>query len=408
MRVLVVNKYWRPLGGVETHVTAVANYLEQLGHEVVPFAMWEEETIETPMKKYFPSAVDFRATSLKGSLRALERSIVSIETRRKLQALLQESCVDAAYVVHVYHQLGTVVLNILRDLGIPTVLSVHDYKLACPNYRLFSDRTRTICTRCLDHRTGFLWAPVIERCWSGSSVAGAALALEAAATRMRRSYQMPRSVITTNALQDRAAVTAGVDPCDIFRIPHPVVLQDERPGPIDGDFVVIARLVPEKGVDIAVKAASLTGYPLTIIGDGRESASLHSLAREAKVRIVFLGSLPIDETRSRLRQARALLVPSVWHEVSPLVVYDAIAADVPVIGTDVGGISDLLENGRGHLVRPADVYQLAQAMEDVVKRPESAQEMSRTAREFARTNWSIEAWGDQLSNAFDHAGAGRL
>lgn len=408
MRVLVVNKYWRPLGGVETHVMAVAAHLEAMGHQVIPFAMMEDETLETQVGEYFPSQVDFRVTSLKSGLRSVERSTVSSETRKKLRALLRERSVDAAYVVHVYHQLGTVVLNILEEFGIPTVLSIHDYKIACPNYRLFSERTQAICTRCLDHRTGFLWAPIVEGCWSGSRVAGAALALEATATRMRRSYQRPGAVITTNSLQDRCAVAAGVDPRNLFRIPHPVALKGDRSHPVRSEFLVIARLVPEKGVDIAVKAAALSGHPLVVVGDGRESENLRLLARELDAPVVFAGGLTLEETRSRLREARALVVPSVWHEVSPLVVYDAIAADVPVIGTDVGGMSDLLGDGRGYLVPPTSVSQLAQAMDSVANDQAAAQRVSQQARSFAAANWSPETWSARLSEAFEHAGAGPL
>ncbi len=403
-----MNKYWRPLGGVETHAMAVAAHLESLGHEVVPFAMMEENTLETPFSDYFPSEVDFRVTSLKSGLRSVERAAFSSETRKKLRALLADQSIDAAYVVHVYHQLGTVVLNMLADAKIPTVLSIHDYKVACSNYRLFSERTQSICTRCLDHRSGFLWAPIAEGCWSGSRAAGAALVLESTATRLRRSYSKPGAVITTNSLQDRSAIAAGVDPASLFRIPHPVALMDDRPDSAGSQFLVIARLVPEKGVDTAIRAAALSGHPLVIVGDGRESESLRALASDLRAPVEFTGALTLAQTRAKLRAARALIVPSVWHEVSPLVVYDAIAADVPVIGSEVGGVSDLLADGRGYLVPPTSVVDLARAMEQVSNDPEEARHHSQRARAFAEANWSPQVWATRLAEAFSHAGAGQL
>ena len=78
-----------------------------------------------------------------------------VETVRKLDRLLRDEKIDAAHVVHGYHQLGTSFLRLLERRGIPTVLSLHDYKLGCPSYRLFDDRTQSICTKCLDHPTGF-------------------------------------------------------------------------------------------------------------------------------------------------------------------------------------------------------------------------------------------------------------
>ncbi|QYF73733.1 glycosyltransferase family 4 protein [Cryobacterium sp. PAMC25264] len=318
MKILVINKYWRNLGGVETHTFAVAKWLADSGHEVIPFAMQESETLPTPHSAFFPSEVDFRMRSARGAIKSVERSTISGETKTKLRALLDEHKIEAAYVVHAYHQLGTVVLNILAERGIPTVLSLHDYKIACPNYRLFSERTNKICTKCLDHRSGFLWAPVVERCWSGSAIAGIALTLEATATRLRRSYLAPAVVVTTNSWQDRSAIAAGVDPARILRIPHPVELEPERETPSDADLVMIGRLVPEKGTDIIIRASALSRIPVTIVGDGRDRGALQALATELGAPVRFTGALSLDETREQLKDSAGLLVPSVWHEVSPL------------------------------------------------------------------------------------------
>src|SRR6185437_7271716 len=88
------------------------------------------------------------------------RATFGLETVRKLDRLLRDQHIDAAHVVHGYHQLGTSFLRLLERRGIPTVLSLHDYKLGCPSYRLFDDRRQEICTKCIDHRSGFLWAVV--------------------------------------------------------------------------------------------------------------------------------------------------------------------------------------------------------------------------------------------------------
>ena len=129
--------------------------------------MSEEDAEPSEYAHYFPSAVDFRVTRPHTAVRAVERATRSSETRRKLAALLDAERIDAAYVLHVYHQLGTVVLNDLADRGIPTVLSLHDYKIGCPNYRLFSERTGRICTRCLAGKGAAIWGPVVEGCWVG-------------------------------------------------------------------------------------------------------------------------------------------------------------------------------------------------------------------------------------------------
>ena len=60
MRILLVNKYWFPKGGVEIHCFYVKRMFEQMGHEVIPFAMADDENLPSPASDYFPSSVEFR------------------------------------------------------------------------------------------------------------------------------------------------------------------------------------------------------------------------------------------------------------------------------------------------------------------------------------------------------------
>ncbi|QYF73734.1 glycosyltransferase [Cryobacterium sp. PAMC25264] len=85
-------------------------------------------------------------------------------------------------------------------------------------------------------------------------------------------------------------------------------------------------------------------------------------------------------------------------------VYDAIARDVPVAGSDVGGISDQLAEGRGYLVEPGDVTAWAAVMEEMIKNPAGGIQKSRAARDFAATHWSPDSWAHNLTGAFSKAG----
>lgn len=405
MRILVANKFHRPVGGVEAHVAEVTRWLEAAGHTVIPFAMQETDSTPTEYSKYFPSQVDFRVSSAKDALRTLERATLSRETRTRLGELLDAERIDAAYVVHVYHQLGMVMLDDLAARGVPTVLSLHDYKIACPNYRFFSERTGRICTICLDWKPGFAVSPIVERCWAGSAPAGVALSIEAITTRARGSYRKAGTVNVLNGLQERAAGAAGVAPTRIRRVPHPVTLGEER-APEQRDHVVyVGRLVPEKGVDVLIRASAASGVPVVIAGDGRDEATLRTLADELSAPVTFLGSVAPEEVRDIMRAAAALIVPSVWHEVSPLVVYEAIAEDVPVIGTRVGGIVEQIGEDRGLLVEPHDETGLADALRVLVADQELGRRLSANAREYASQYLSRARWERNMADSFRAAGA---
>lgn len=405
MKILILNKYWRQAGGVEVHQFEVAAWLESLGHTVIPFAMSEKDTFANEYQQYFPSAVEFRGSSLKETARGVIRATVSTDARKKLRELIDREQPDAAYVLHIYHQLGTSLLNVLDEAGVPTVLSIHDYKIACPNYRLYSEADGSMCLSCMDGKLKFATAPIVKKCWSGSATAGVALALEATATKLRKSYLKPKVVTYLNGLQKRAALFAGIEEERLHLVPHPVELFESRePIQPDAPFLYLGRLVPEKGVEVLIRAAARAQTPVVIAGEGRSRKELESLARELDAPVEFIGSVDRDEVASLMRSSRALVVPSTWHEVSPLVVYEAIANDVPVIASAVGGMTDQLGEGRGYLFEASDVPGLETILRETSADYTATQLTSNEARKYAAVNWSRASWEANMRNAFASAG----
>jgi glycosyltransferase involved in cell wall biosynthesis len=404
VRILLVTKFWRAAGGVEAHAFAVKDALESMGHEVVPYAMAEPDTLPSPAAPYFPTAVDFRGGALGDRVRSVTRAAFATGARKPFGRLLDDQRFDAAYVVHIYHQLGMPLLNVLRSAGVPTVLSLHDYKMICPNYRLFSERTGQICTRCYDNPRASAWAPVQEGCWGGSRSAGVALAVEAAAVRAQRSYHQPHVITTLNSLQEEALRRSGVD-VPVRRLPHPVSLGDERPSEQRDHFLYVGRLVPEKGLGRLIPGVAAAGVSLRVVGDGRSRPELEALVRSSGASVEFVGSREPDQVRAEMREAIALVVPSVWHEVSPLVVYEAFSEDLPVVGTSVGGMVDQLDGGRGVLVpvdAPPDEW--AGVLRRLADDQAWAQSLSARARAHVAAHQTPEQWRQGLVEVFRTAG----
>src|SRR6185503_6072313 len=102
------------------------------GHDVVPFAMADPDNWPAETAEYFPSQVDFHSSKLVDKLRGVSRATFARESRRNLRSLLDDHPVDVAHVFNTYHYLGSNVLLELARRKIPVVLSLHDYKIACP------------------------------------------------------------------------------------------------------------------------------------------------------------------------------------------------------------------------------------------------------------------------------------
>lgn len=141
-------------------------------------------------------------------------------------------------------------------------------------------------------------------------------------------------------------------------------------------ILVAARLVPIKGVDVALAALAHLRTParLVIAGDGPERARL---AREAPANATFLGAVDDRARDQLLREASVVVVPSRVlpngrSEGSPMIALEALAAGVPVVASAVGGLASLAGAVR---VRPDDPRALAAAIDRTLASPPRAEEL---------------------------------
>lgn len=141
----------------------------------------------------------------------------------------------------------------------------------------------------------------------------------------------------------------------------------------------LGRLDPTKGVDVlvrAVRAAADLRIAVDIFGvaqgaaGGRYAEQLRAMAAD-DARITFQAPVPASEVVARLRDYDLLAVPSQWLETGPLVVLEAFAAGVPVLGSRLGGIAELVrEDVDGILVEPASVAAWTAALRTLATEPD--------------------------------------
>lgn len=131
--------------------------------------------------------------------------------------------------------------------------------------------------------------------------------------------------------------------------------------------VYVGALVPEKGVDLAVRAAGhLPDVQLLIVGDGPERAALEVLARSLDQGcIVFAGAL--DDPAAAYDAADAIVLASRGGDSMPAVLIEAGLCGVPAVATPIAAIADIVLDGRsGRLVPPDDVHALAAGIKEVL------------------------------------------
>lgn len=180
-----------------------------------------------------------------------------------------------------------------------------------------------------------------------------------------------------------------VRPCVV---PCPPVAGD-RPRGVVG---FVGRLVPSKGLDVLV-AALPPGARLVVVGDGPARALLSAAAGPA---VTFLGWR--DDARALLSSFSVLAVPSLT-DGTPLVVSEALAAGVPVVGSAVGGIPDLVTSGvEGLLVPPGSVPLLRAALSRVLSDPALAGSLGAAGLRRAASS-SYDAMVSELLDVYAEA-----
>jgi glycosyltransferase involved in cell wall biosynthesis len=292
---------------------------------------------------------------------------------------------DVVHLHNVYHQLSPSILRPLAERDIPAVMTLHDYKLACPTYQLL-DRG-VPCQACVG---GHFSQAVRRRCKGNSITASGLAAFELWLHTTAGAYDPVGRFVCPSRFLAAKMAEANVFPERLRWLPHfvdtaSIDRKRERGGPV----VFAGRLSPEKGVDTLIEAVGRLGCHLDIAGDGTERARLGERAETLAPGLVrFHGRLPRAEVHRLFRSASVAAVPSRWFENQPMTVLEAFACGIPVVASDLGGLSELIDPGiDGDLVPPDDPEALAAALDRIMTRPSAALAMGGDARAKVRAQF---------------------
>lgn len=152
---------------------------------------------------------------------------------------------------------------------------------------------------------------------------------------------------------------------------HPPAHSQRNPGPLR--LLFVGSLIPVKGLPTLLAALGQVDWPheawcLDVIGDGSERAAYERQAIEIGLgsQIVFHGIQPKTVVASFMQRADLFVLPSLWDN-APCVLIEALASGLPVLSTQVGGISEIVDDAVGRLTPPDDPTALARALEDMVE-----------------------------------------
>lgn len=338
MRVLLITDWLPGVGGAERYITGVRDGLRAAGDEV--------RLLTSSVGTAGDGSADYRAFGSESIAAKLVLQIVNPFAMAAVRGALRDFRPDVVFVNMYEHQLSPAVLGRLR--GVPTVLTVTDYKGICPisskllpSGRLCHERAGVVCWR-----SGCVSLPH----WLRDQPRYALI---------RSGRRHVRRVLACSRWVQRELAFNGVE-AEHLTLPVPAPGPDFRRVPAAQPmFVFCGRLDHTKGVPMLLQAfarlrSAVPTALLRIVGEGPQRELLERLVQGLGLRdiVTFRGWVPPSEVEHELADAWALVAPSLWAEPLGLVALEAIVRGIPVIASAAGGLGEIVEHGASGLLFP--------------------------------------------------------
>lgn len=400
MRILLAHNNYGVQGGAEVFFHEVGRVLEENGHTVAKFSCAEDGLV-APFADLFPDAADYKKGSLPKRVTRLPKMVYNGEAKAAFAKMIEEFCPDIIHAFAIYLRLTPAILDAAREAGVPVVLSCNDYKHLCPNYKLFHHGQ--ICTEC---KGGRFHRALANRCCHDSSIISTASMIEAYVHDRLDIWRKNVAVFlfASRFMAERTEEFWGKDRVRIDFLRNPFDADKNFVEPSVGKYMLyFGRLIDEKGVDVLLDAAEQApDIPVVVVGDGPDRAKLQTRAKTLH-NVDIVGPAWGADLHSWLRGARAVVVPSIWHENFPYVILQAFAASTPVIASNRGGMPELVLAGEhGWIYEATDAAALAERMHEVAAMPEAdIAAMGEAARRYTKSEFSDTAIYARLQEIYN-------
>ncbi len=366
MRIAIFHNRYRQTGGEDVAVDFEHRILESAGHQVMRVEFDNEEVFGGSK----------RAT-LCGKALTARRSRWNHDSERSIEEKLRKFEADIGHVHNWFPLISPSVYAAHHRFGIPVVQTLHNYRLGCASGTFW--RNQEVCTDCLDGRR---MRAIARGCYRSSRLQTMGW-YHAVAHGWRSKVfrdQVDAYLAPSHAIRG-LHIHMGISGHLIHHLPNAVDDPGASSWPIgQATAVFVGRLEPEKGVKDLVEVCDKKRIPLTVIGEGSLGESLRRQFGLSRY-IRFLGQLPKGRVQHYIGQASVAVVPSLWMEPFGLGVIEAMAKGRPVVVTDVGGPSEIVQDGvQGIQVPAGDKAKLGEAIRTLVDDSERCRTMGRAAR----------------------------
>lgn len=351
MKILLSNKFYYPRGGDCICTISLEQLLKENGHETAVFAMQYPENLPTKWDKYFPNEVRFSPGL--GMVEAFLRPFGTKEVRKKFNQLLDDFQPDVVHLHNIHTQLSPVIAEIAHQRGIKVVWTLHDLKLLCPRYDCLRNGNQ-VCEECFHNKKAVL----TYNCMKNSKLASILAHREAMKWTQEKLEKYTDMFICPSQFMNNKMQQGGFNSDKLMTLCNFIDIEKTKRANYDKEdyYCYIGRLSHEKGVKTLIQAANQLPYKLKIIGGGPLREELEAEVKHNNIE--FVGYKQWDEIKELVGKARFTVIPSECYENNPLSVIEAQCLGTPVLGANIGGIPELIEEQTGMLFEPRNAEDL--------------------------------------------------
>ncbi len=387
MRILLVNKFHWLKGGAEKYYFELGKLLKEHGHEIAYFSMQDEKNIVTGEKEFFVKKINVNG---KNFLRAFS-TIYSHRNKKKMEEAIEEFNPDIVHINLFQRQLTYSIIEPIKKKNIPIVFTAHDLQPICPASAMLCKGK--ICSKCLKNSKYYCFK---NKCMKDSFLKSLLGAIEGNVYRKKKIYNKIDTIIAPSKFLSTMLKEEGIN-TKILTIPNYVEKVKSNNNAREEDYICyIGRLSKEKGINNLLYAFSKQKYgKLFIAGDGPEKENISKYIKQNNLenRVRLLGFINKEEVQKTIEKSSFVVVPSIWYENCPYSVLETLSIGKPIIGANIGGIPELIEDQKnGYLYEYNDTQKLAELIEKLFVNSDLRKKMGAYSKKMSQTRYNSEVY----------------
>lgn len=344
MKILVIHNKYGKFSGEEAYVESQINVLSANGHQVITYFRSSEELERMPL----------------GKLKAFFAALYNPQAIKTVTRLLKKEQPDLVHIHNLFPLISPAILPRIKQMGIPIVMTVHNYRLLCPNGLFYTKGA--ICEKCT---SGAKELNCIANNCEGSVFKSTGYALRNFWARKKKYYighvdtflcltQFQKNKLVANGYPD--------EKCEVLPNFYSKKIKKTDHDLKEGGYVAFAgRISDEKGVPLLLEAArKLPQIPFHLAG---QLSKEYETGLEIPANVSLMGMLDTKKMNDFYSKARFLVMTSSCYEGFPTVFLEAMAHKLAVIAPKMGGHPEIIRDHiNGLLFEPGNTDALAAAI----------------------------------------------